>query len=212
MEGKLKIKVCGMRDPSNLEAVCTLAPDYIGYIFFRGSPRYVGEKPDKALFTIPANSMTRVGVFVNEELDVVRGIVHSGILDMVQLHGDESPEYCHSLASEGIRVIRSADAARHDSGMMGSYLGAASLFLFDTPDRSRGGTGRKFEWNLLDGYRLPVPYLLGGGIGPGDAGAIKKMDRRWLHGVDVNSRFEVSPGIKETGMLEQFIKEIRNQG
>jgi phosphoribosylanthranilate isomerase len=212
MKNRQKIKVCGMKDPYNLEMVCRLRPDYIGYIFFRDSPRFVGEKPDRALFTIPAKSVTRVGVFVNEGLDVVLGIAHSGILDMVQLHGEESPEYCQALVNEGIGVIKSADAARHDSRLIRSYLGVTSLLLFDTPDSSRGGTGRKFEWGQLDEYGLPVPYLLSGGIGPGDAGTIIELDRGWLHGVDVNSRFEVSPGIKDTGSLEQFINEIRNQG
>jgi phosphoribosylanthranilate isomerase len=210
MTGRLKIKVCGMKEPGNLEAVCELAPDYVGFIFFRGSSRYVGEKPDPALFSIPPDQAARVGVFVNEPLLSVQRIVGLGWLDVVQLHGGESPGYCKALVNEGIHVIKSADPMiRERSEHLKAFYGVVHNFLFDTPGKGFGGTGRKFKWELLEDYSLPVPYLLSGGIGPEDAGQLREMDHLWLHGVDVNSRFELSPGIKDVGMLEGFIRDIR---
>lgn len=200
-----------MKDPANLEAVCRLMPDYVGYIFYRGSRRYVGEQPDPALFSIPSDRVSRVGVFVNEPLLSLKRLIGEGWLDMVQLHGSESPEYCKALVNEGVHVIKSATPDNICwSEFLKEYYGVIHNFLFDSPGTGRGGTGMKFNWNLLDEYSLPVPYLLSGGIGPEDASEIRGMEHLWLHGVDVNSRFELSPGIKDIALLEGFINEIRN--
>ncbi len=199
-----------MKYPSNLEEVCKLAPDYVGFIFFRGSSRYVGDHPDPALFRIPGDHVSRVGVFVNEPLLSVMRIIGNGSLDMVQMHGNETPEYCKALVNEGIHVVKAADPGiMQGADNLKAYYGVVHYFLFDTPDQGHGGTGRKFNWEQLDGYSIPVPYFLSGGIGPGDAPVVRKMDNMWLHGVDVNSRFEVSPGMKNRSLLGDFIEEIR---
>ncbi len=206
----MKIKVCGMKDADNLEAVCSLAPDFVGFIFFKGSLRYVGIRPDPALFAIPPKEATRVGVFVNEPLQSVLRIVDSGWLDMVQLHGSETPEYCKALVNEGVHVIKALDpgiAGNEDK--LKAYYGVVHYFLFDTPGESHGGTGRKFNWDKLTGYSLPVPFFLSGGIGPNDGPAIREVDQMWFHGVDLNSRFELEPGVKNVKQLEGFFKEIR---
>lgn len=206
----LRIKVCGMKDPENLEEVCNLSPDFVGYIFFRGSRRYVGDQPDSSLFSIPENRVSRVGVFVNEPFLSVKRIIDSGWVDMVQLHGAESPEYCKALVNEGVHVIKAMDPGVVNKGdTLKSYYGVVHYFLFDTPGEGYGGTGRKFDWDLLSGYTLPVPFLLSGGIGPEDGTAIRKMDLMWFHGVDVNSGFETAPGHKDVELLKEFINEIR---
>jgi phosphoribosylanthranilate isomerase len=210
MSGSLKIKVCGMKEAENLVKVCGLDPDFVGYIFFRGSSRYVGVKPDEALFSIPGDTVSRVGVFVNEPILSVRKIVKSGWLDVVQLHGSETPEYCKALVNEGIHVIKAIGPGHLDSmKSLEDYYGVVHYFLFDTSGEGRGGTGEKFDWSLLEKYVLPVPFLLSGGIGPGDGPAIRKLDHLLLRGVDVNSRFEEAPGRKNIELLTGFMKEIR---
>jgi phosphoribosylanthranilate isomerase len=210
MADSLKIKVCGMKDAGNLEEVCILRPDFVGFIFFRSSRRFVGDQPDPVLFAIPDNSIKRVGVFVNEPLMSVKRIVESGWLDMVQLHGNETPDYCKSLVNEGVHVIKALDPeVLGNQDALKAYYGVVHYFLFDTPGKGHGGTGRKFNWDLLEGYSLPVPFLLSGGIGPHDGAAIMNLDQMWFHGVDLNSRFELEPGVKNVKQLGNFIREIR---
>lgn len=210
MSSVLKIKVCGMREPGNMEQLCALHPDFVGYIFYRGSARYVGERPDESLFSIPGNSLSRVGVFVNEQILAVRKIVEAGWVDLVQLHGSETPEYCKSLVNEGVHVIKAIGPADLDSiDRLEEYYGVVHYFLFDTAGGGSGGTGEKFDWSLLEKYKLPVPFLLSGGIGAGDAPSILELDHLQLRGIDVNSKFELSPGMKDIEALDVFMKEIR---
>jgi phosphoribosylanthranilate isomerase len=212
MKRQLRVKVCGMTDPENLEKVSALGPDFLGYIFFRASPRFVGEDPDPALFSIPGKGIIRVGVFVDETHAAVRKVLASGWVDMVQLHGSESPAYCRALVSEGVRVIKALDPGGLDRGeSYREFGGVAEYVLYDTPTESYGGSGRKFNWERLGRHVLPVPYFLSGGIGPGDAQLVKDQDLTWLHAVDVNSRFERSPGVKDVDLLRDFINDIRKE-
>lgn len=199
-----------MREPKNLEQLCALDPDFVGYIFYRGSARYMGDKPDEDLFRIPGDKVSRVGVFVNENILSVREIVKAGWVDLVQLHGSETPEYCKTLVNEGVHVIKAIGPGDLDSlERLEEYYGVVHYFLFDTAGVGSGGTGEKFDWSLLEKYKLAVPFLLSGGIGPGDAPSIRELDHLLLRGIDVNSRFELSPGVKNIEALEAFIKEIR---
>lgn len=206
----LKIKICGLRDPENVEQVCGLEPDFVGYIFFRGSKRFVGKDPDPSIFRMPQKGTGKVGVFVNEKISAVKRIFESCHLDLVQLHGDESPAYCISLVEAGIPVIKAIDpGSMNNIGNIADYGELVRYFLFDTPGEERGGTGRKFNWDLLDEFSIPSPFLLSGGIGPGDGPGIAAIGHDWLFGIDVNSRFEISLGIKDVGLLKNFIREIR---
>lgn len=199
-----------MLHPENIEQVCSLEPDFVGYIFYRESKRYVGKEPDPAIFRIPPQGTGKVGVFVNEKISVVRRIFESCQLDLAQLHGNESPEYCMSLVESGIPVIKAIDPGSVTSkGNIADYVELVRYFLFDTQGEGYGGTGRQFNWDLLDRFSIPFPFLLSGGIGPGDGDAIGKIGHEWLFGIDVNSRFELSPGMKDVKQLEGFIKEIR---
>ena len=204
----LQIKVCGMRDPHNLEQVCALAPEYVGFIFYERSKRFLGENPDPALFAIPGPGISKVGVFVDEDLKRVRKAIDSYGLDLVQLHGEESAEYCRSLSGEAVQVIKVLDPQGTNMDME-SFGGAVDLLLFDSAGTGSGGTGRTFHWKLLENRAFPAPFLLSGGIGPGDAVPVRGLKLKGLMGVDVNSRFEVSPGLKIVKSLKEFITEIR---
>jgi len=194
-----------MRTPENLEQVCSLGPDYVGYIFYPGSKRYVGSRPDPLLFDLPPSEINKVGVFVNEQLATIKELFEEHRLDMVQLHGHESPAFCRDLTDSGIPVIK---ALAPDSKLM-DYTGVVQFFLFDTPGPGWGGTGKKFDWELIMGNSIPCPFLMSGGIGPEDVGVIRKIRQENFRGVDVNSRFELSPGLKDIRQLEKFISELR---
>lgn len=204
----LKIKVCGMRDPHNLEQVCDLAPDLIGYIFYKGSKRFVGSSPDPSLFSIPGPGIKRVGVFVNEELLQVKRAIELYHLDAVQLHGKEPAEYCRELAREGLELIKVLDPYGPDPGFR-EFKELVDYFLFDSAGQGKGGSGEKFDWKILEKDPLASPYFLSGGIGPGDAEMIRSMQLPGMMGVDVNSRFEVSPGLKDVTGLKEFMNHIR---
>ena len=206
----MKIKVCGLRDPGNIELVCRLNPDFVGYIFYPRSKRYVGARPDPAIFRIPAKPVRKVGVFVNEEITVVRRKFEEYGLDMVQLHGSEPPEYCRDLSFSGVPVIRALTPGRIAlQAQIAAYAEIAGHFLFDRGGKEFGGTGNKFNWDLLRTYSVPVPFILSGGIAPEDVSRIGKLDHKWLYGVDLNSRFESAPGIKKVDLLKHFIAGIR---
>lgn len=197
-----------MRSPENLEQVCSLKPDMVGYIFYEESKRFVGAKPEPALFQIPGPGIRKVGVFVNESLDFVRRSCESGQLHLVQLHGNESTEYCSLLAKEGIPVIKALDVET-EVATMEAYSEQVHYVLFDTPGQGYGGTGRKFDWDLLKRVPESTPFLLSGGIGPGDAGTVLDIDHEGFHGIDLNSRFELEPGLKDVEALKDFMELIR---
>ncbi len=204
----LQIKVCGMRDPQNLEQVCALAPEFVGFIFYPRSKRFVGSSPDPALFDIPGPGIKKVGVFVDEEVSLVRKVIEVYGLDVVQLHGAESVDYCRKLAGEPVEVIKALDPDEQRSGIE-KYRGVVDRFLFDSAGKGYGGTGQKFDWKVLEHLRVPAPFLLSGGIGPGDAGTLRTISLKGLMGIDINSRFELSPGRKDIEQLKEFIIEIR---
>jgi len=204
----LKIKVCGMRDPENLEQLCDLAPDFVGFIFYSNSKRFVGGSPDPALFQIPGPEIKKVGVFVNQEISQVKRAVDSYGLDMVQLHGGEPADYCHEMVLEGTQVIKAIDPCEQ-LDTLESYSSVVDFFLFDSAGEGHGGTGRKFDWNLLQNLNIQTPYLLSGGIGPGDAEILRRTRFTGMTGIDINSRFELSPGLKDIQKLRKFINELR---
>lgn len=199
-----------MKSTRNLEQVCALEPDFVGYIFYPASKRFVGESPDPALFQIPGPGIRKVGVFVNERISFVLGAFESNHLHMVQLHGDESPEYCRKLTREGIPVVKALDA-KVEKARLEEYREELSFFLFDTPDPAYGGTGRKFDWDLLRGISPTYPFLLSGGIGPDDSGLVQNFDHGGLLGVDLNSGFEHSPGLKDVEKLKEFMQKIKSE-
>lgn len=204
IHGKI-IKVCGMRDAENICAVEALdGIDMIGFIFYPRSPRYVGRVPDY----LPAHA-ARVGVFVNENEANVSDCIRRFHLDCVQLHGEESPALCRSLRTKGVKVIKALSiACGKDIEQADGYQDACDYLLFDTRCPQRGGSGQRFDWELLHQYQGDTPFLLSGGIGPQDAEAVSAFRHSRLAGFDLNSRFERQPGIKDVERLQAFLQTL----
>ena len=209
----IRVKVCGMTDPDNLLAISEAGPDYLGYIFYPQSARYIGRAPEMSLFNLVPAAIEKVGVFVNEDIEAVTEIADRYRLDVVQLHGYEKPDYCAVIKAKGIKVIKSfAITVNFSFGDLVSYTDACDFFLFDTQASGFGGSGLKFNWDKLSEYTLDKPFFLSGGIGPGDIGLIEGINNKFLYAVDINSKFETGPGIKDFNAVKTFIKKIKKTG
>ena len=196
------VKVCGMREAENIREVEALDIDLIGFIFWPKSSRYVSERPAY----LPTNCK-RVGVFVDEDIGVVKKIAHDYALDYIQLHGHESTAYCAQL--KGLKLIKAFNiATAEDFGQTKSYEKLVDYFLFDAKGKSVGGNGTKFEWSVLDDYHGPTPFILSGGIGPDDATSVRRFHHPQLAGIDLNSRFELAPSLKDVTALQKFLNEL----
>lgn len=223
------IKVCGMREPDNIRAVESLGVDMLGFIFYPESSRFVsmissraGIIPDYALPGLSAGNISvcpkRVGVFVDDMPQNIVTRVYNYELDYVQLHGDESPVMIDNLRRTidpdihpGIQIIKALSIREKDDiKRWRDYQGHADMLLFDTKCDGYGGSGDKFDWSMLDEYDGDIPFLLSGGIGPEDADAIKGITHPMFAGVDLNSRFEISPALKDVEKLSNFIDKLRD--
>ena len=199
---KPMIKVCGMRETKNICEVEALGIDLMGFIFWPKSSRYVSERPSH----LP-EKVKRVGVFVNEDIEQVKNTAEAYALDYIQLHGSESPEYAQKLRDwKVIKAFNIATAADLDATK--PYEGMADYFLFDTKGKSVGGNGEKFDWSVLDAYTGDTPFLLSGGIGPDDAERVRAFHHPKCIGIDLNSRFETAPAIKDVAALQRFIAQL----
>lgn len=202
------VKVCGMREAENIRAVEALGVDWMGFIFWEHSSRCVSQRPAY----LPTRAK-RVGVFVDASLDVVCQHVEAFGLDVVQLHGSESPAYLrdlrNALAGAVLIVKAFSIATRDDLSQTSLYEGLADYFLFDTKAQLVGGNGRKFDWSVLAHYDGSTPFLLSGGIGPDDASRLSAFSHPRLAGIDLNSRFEAAPALKNVELLKQFLYDIQ---
>ena len=206
----LKIKVCGMRDPQNIEEVLKVAPDYLGYIFYSKSKRYVGAEPDPVIFDQVPETTKKVAVFVNEDLKEVLAICKKYQFKVAQLHGNESPEYCQEVRNNGILVFKAFSVdEQFDFSVLESYQDAVDFFLFDTKGKLPGGTGLKFNWDILENYQLKVPFFLSGGITPDDIQAVSLFQHKQLFALDINSGFELEPALKNVVQVQTFINQFR---
>lgn len=205
------IKICGMRESDNIMAVAELKPDFMGFIFYPGSPRFAGDllKPE-ILSAIPVK-IRKTGVFVNAEFNDIKTSVGKYSLNAVQLHGDESPALCRRIKNYGIQVIKVFSINEKISfAKCRDFIDCTDYFLFDTMSVKHGGSGQKFDWELIQKYDTGHPFLLSGGIGPMDADQIKGITNPYFSGIDINSRFEIRPGLKDIQQLEHFINELRH--
>jgi len=206
----IRVKVCGLNDPSNVKAISECGADYIGFIFYPGSLRYVGRYPDKNLFRNVPAGIKKTGVFVNEESSKVHEMAVYAALDVIQLHGIESVNYCKSMKATGLTVIKSfAVGIDFDPRITDRYSKGCDYFLFDTKSKYHGGSGEKFNWSILRNYDFKNPFFLSGGIGPDDTHIEAFAENPQFHAVDVNSRFEIKPGIKDFVSVQKFINEIK---
>ena len=199
------VKVCGIRERENILAVEQTGADWMGFICYERSPRHVVTLPSY----LPMRCR-RVGVFVNAPILSIYNKVKELGLDIIQLHGDEPPADCFRVQAAGLQVIKAfrvADEA--DLAQVRSYAGACSYYLFDTPGPGYGGTGHRFDWDILRGYNGPTPFLLSGGLGPDSLKDLATFAHPLWAGIDLNSGFEVSPGMKDPVRLRDFIKQFR---
>ena len=196
------IKVCGMRDAENIREVEALGIDLMGFIFWPKSSRYVNERP-----AYLPTQCKRVGVFVDEDVNTIKKFANDYALDYIQLHGSESPEYVQQLRNW--QVIKAFNiATTEDLEATKTYEGIVDYFLFDTKGKSVGGNGEKFDWSVLEAYHGDTPFLLSGGIGPDDAERVRTFQHEKCIGIDLNSKFELSPALKDINKLQEFIKEL----
>ena len=204
INGKI-IKVCGMRETENLQDVEAIEGiDMLGFIFYPKSPRCVCELP--AYLPVHAR---RVGVFVNEDKQAVSMYADRFGLDYVQLHGNESPEYCQSLHATGLKIIKAFSVSRpQDLTKVHDYEEACALFLFDTPCKQYGGSGNLFDWSMLHTYDGQTPFLLSGGINQYSVNALNEFRHPRLAGYDLNSRFEIKPGEKDPERIQAFLNQL----
>lgn len=198
-----------MKEPENIRQVFGLAPDFMGFIFYPRSPRFVDAPERICLADFPEN-VIRTGVFVNEPEDSIRETVKVYGLSAVQLHGKEPAALCRSLRNEGLIVLKVFSVSdAEDFTYTEDYEGMADYFLFDTKTKKYGGSGEKFDWRILQAYHGNTPFFLSGGIGPEDVEEILEIRHPRLSGIDLNSRFEISPGLKDHRLLANFIEKIK---
>ena len=208
----MKIKVCGITSILQLQELQEIGIDYAGLIFYAQSPRYILNKLKSRDLELANLSIPKVGVFVNaSEEDIMTQIELYG-LNLVQLHGDETPAFCNHISNH-VQVIKAFRLTRKNEQnidwMIRPYEEACDYYLFDTKsENGYGGSGEKFNWEVLDGNKINKPFFLSGGIAPGDIQLIKSVQHPFLFGVDLNSGFETEPGIKNMEMIRAFKKEL----
>lgn len=200
----MKLKVCGMRERQNIVELGSVSPDFIGFIFYQKSPRYVGRADFE---TLPATTK-RVGVFVNPTENEVKEKVGEFELDIIQLHGDEPVEFVMKLQKTGLSVIKVFSVMDElPLEKMKNYEPYVDFFLLDTKTPAYGGSGEKFDWRMLERYNLSKPFFLSGGIDLDDIEEVKNLKSDKLYAIDVNSRFETAPGVKNI----EKIKELKRR-
>jgi len=208
----MNIKVCGITEMKQLQQLDGLEIDFAGLIFYKESPRYIGEKISKSELKKADLDIKKVGVFVNPEMIEVLDAIDDYGLDVVQLHGDESPEMCEDLSSEVevIKAFRVTDGSDIDK-MVAPYDAVCDYYLFDTGGlkESFGGTGKQFDWTILTKAKIEKPFFLSGGIAPEDSSKVKAFRHPDFFGVDINSLFEKEPGVKDMGKVLHFRQGLK---
>ena len=205
----MKIKVCGMKVPENIEALVELAPDYMGFICYAKSPRYVAGLDADVLQKIPS-SIIKTGVFVNEGAETIRTLIAEYSLNAMQLHGNETADFCGMLRSK-VTVFKAFGIdEQFDFDQLNAYADNVDYFLFDTKTDTHGGSGKTFDWGVLNRYKLEVPFFLSGGLSLDNLQSVKQIKHPAFYGVDLNSRFETEPGLKDITKLREAFKILRD--
>lgn len=196
-----------MKYTQNRQEIENLYVDFLGYIFYSSSKRFVGETPEPGLFN---SEKPKVGVFVDENAFEILALAKNLGFEWVQLHGKENPKTCQLLKRQGMKIIKAFSVDENfNFETTQQYEKVANYFLFDTKTENHGGSGQKFDWKILDKYEGHIPFFLSGGIGPDDVKSIMEINHPKLTGVDVNSGFEDEPGLKNIEKLEEFITKIK---
>ncbi len=203
----MKIKICGMKYPDNIHQLEMLQPDYIGFIFYEKSKRFIGDLNIKSLNI--NSDIKKVGVFVNASKKYILQNIKKHDLQLVQLHGDETPGFCKNLFLKGIKISKVFQISEDfDFKKLSTYKDVCDYFLFDTKTKLYGGSGRKFDWHILENYDNEKPFFLSGGIDVDDVKSIKVLSGLNIHAVDINSKFEIEAGLKDIGKVGLFMEEL----
>jgi len=211
----MRIKVCGMTQMEQLDQLADIGVTFAGMIFYPKSPRYVLREMTTGIIR-KENRLNKVGVFVNAGVDDVLHMVDECRLHMVQLHGDETPKYCERIA-DYVSVVKAFRLSENDNieWMLKPYMDVCDMFMFDTMGAGYGGTGKKFDWSQLQGIEIGKPFFLSGGIEPGDEEKLNEFANaqvgKGLFAVDINSKFEISPGIKDIEKVKTFVNGLNHQ-
>lgn len=204
----MKIKVCGLKIPENIKAVAALNPDYAGFIFYGPSPRFIDDLTLEALNQLPSD-ITKTAVFVNETKEKIRQLINQYHFEAIQLHGDESPEFC-GYFKEKVTVLKAFGVNEDfDFNRLDEYKNSVNFLLFDTKTPIHGGSGKTFNWDLLSNYKLEIPFFLSGGISLENLEEVKNIRHPQFVGVDLNSKFEIEPGMKDISKLEKAFDIIK---
>jgi len=197
----MKIKVCGLRDPDNIKAITALEPDYMGFIFYDRTPRFVGDIDVKILNDIPS-TIIKTAVFVNESIEGISTIINKYKFDAIQLHGSEGPEICAEFKGK-VKIIKAFGISEDFNFQdLAAYVDHVDYFLFDTKTSIHGGSGETYDWGILDNYKFDIPFFLSGGLSLENLESVKEIDHQQFYGVDLNSRFELSPALKNIEKLQ----------
>ena len=208
----MKIKICGMKYQQNINDVSCLPIDYMGFIFYKASPRFVAELDKNILKNIPSQ-IQKVAVFVNSSVEEICLITKKYEFDLVQLHGKESVEDCKYLFEQNINVIKAFSIDYNTSFLTTeNYTPYCKYFLFDTATKLFGGSGMQFNWKLINDYAYSTPFFLSGGIGVENIEAALKINHPQLFGFDINSKIEDSAALKNIATAKQLIQKIKIHG
>ncbi|WEK35130.1 MAG: phosphoribosylanthranilate isomerase [Candidatus Pseudobacter hemicellulosilyticus] len=209
----MRVKVCGMTQQEQVEALAGLGVTFAGFIFYPKSPRYVFKHMTTTQIR-KENNINKVGVFVNATIEEVLHMVDECRLHIVQLHGDESPKYCEKIA-DYVSVVKAFRLSDNDSveWMIRPYMDVCDMFMFDTMGVGYGGTGKKFDWSVLKDQTIGKPFFLSGGIEPDDDVQLKLFEQepvaKALFAIDINSKFETSPGVKDLKLIREFVDKVK---
>lgn len=204
---QMKLKVCGMNDEQNLISLLQIPIDFVGFVFHEQSPRNLSLEPEKVneIFINAEYKAKRVGVFVNKEIDFILERVENYELDYVQLHGNESLFYCESLQDQNVKIIKAFSIDKDFCfSNTEAYKYFTEYFLFDTRGKQAGGNGVKFNWDSLKDRKISNPFFLSGGISRDDVNIIRNLELKQLFAVDINSKFELAPGVKNLEEVSEF--------
>ena len=208
----MKIKVCGITNFEQMQQLQQFGVDYAGMIFYEGSKRFVGEKMKNEKLKIKNLEIKKTGVFVNAGADTIKKAIEDYGLNAVQLHGDETVKFCKQLmnATRLIKAFRIEKEKKIDA-LVQPFENACHYFLFDTHTKEYGGSGKQFDWKLLEQVNISKPFFLSGGIGLEDAAQIKKFQHPHFFAVDINSRFETGTGIKNMKKIQSFVQIFNHE-
>jgi phosphoribosylanthranilate isomerase len=201
----MEIKVCGMKYQSNISEVAMLQPGYMGFICYPQSPRYIANTP---FIDVPEN-VVKTGVFVNESAEKINELITQYNFDAIQLHGNESPEFSEPFMGKVIVIKAFGIDKDFDFRILEPYELSVDYFLFDTKTERHGGSGEAFDWSLLDQYKMDIPFFLSGGLSLENLEDVKAIKHPQFYGVDLNSKFEIEPGLKDINKLKRAFDILR---